>query len=218
VGNNPIGYSDPTGHMRIEGGTGGSAYTPKPHPIKKPKPEDNGGGGSKGEGKGNGNQCGQGGVFDCPQKPNACYGNTVCMDYPNIDLHPYDIINPLVVGRSLVYSDNGEIIGYRNVSMIPDYQNFTFHAKILGAFTIRQLIYEATTNLMAKNFEFLGKAAAATTLKSITNALLVYDLAKLGNQVVTFESLGVKIGPIIPQRMLSPIPNVADPRGYFGIP
>jgi hypothetical protein len=43
VGNNPIGYSDPTGHMRIEGGTGGSAYTPKPHP--KPKPEDNGGGG-----------------------------------------------------------------------------------------------------------------------------------------------------------------------------
>ncbi len=39
MGNNPVGYNDPSGHMRIDGGIGGSVYTPKPKPRPKPKPD-----------------------------------------------------------------------------------------------------------------------------------------------------------------------------------
>lgn len=42
VNNNPVRYVDPSGHMRIDGGTGGSAYTPKPHSLPKLKPTNDG--------------------------------------------------------------------------------------------------------------------------------------------------------------------------------
>jgi hypothetical protein len=211
VGNNPVNFNDPTGHMTDDGDDGGGKCDKQCLEKLNKKDDD-----SK---KRNGNQCGQGGVFDCPQRPNACYRNTVCMVSPKIDLHPYDIIDPLIVGVSLIHSDNGEITGYRHITAVSDYQNYTIHWEILNPqFVFQKVVDEGISRTIEQNFEFMGKTAASSAFHKISVVLNVYDVLKVGNQFITFKSANIKIGPIIPQRTNLPMPEVADPRGYFGIP
>jgi len=212
VNNNPLRYTDPTGHMCSDpentknGFCEGSANVKTK--IGNTMVDGNGKTNYGNSSKGKENKDDSAGMPYGPPAQIACYRNRACTNTPNIDLHPYNIINPVIAGRTLVYSENGEVTGYRDITTVPNYQNFTIHPEILNPkFVFGKLVDEATTNLIEKNLLFLGKTGAAATFKKLNTVLLWVDVAKTGNQLITFETQSVKIGPIIPQRTGSPLPD-----------
>ena len=213
VNNNPLRYNDPTGHMCSDpddetGFCEGSANVKTK--IGNSMIAGNGKTNYGNSSKGKENIDESAGLPYGPPAPLACYRNRACTNTPNIDLHPYDIINPVIVGRTLVYSENGEVAGYRDITTVPNYQNFTIHPEVVNPkFVFGKLVDEATTNLIEKNFIFLGKTGAAAAFKKLNIALLGVDVAKIGNQLITFETQSIKTGPIVPQRTGSPLPNLS---------
>ncbi|GAB1471722.1 hypothetical protein MASR2M66_26000 [Chloroflexota bacterium] len=132
-----------------------------------------------------------------PSNPNACIKNQACIYENGIVLHPIDIVNPQIIGINFVYSNNDEIIGYSYLTAILDYRTTIFHWEMLNwKFWVQKLVDEASTNTMEQNLKYLGKESAAGIFRKITIALTVYDILKISNEFITFDSQGFRNGPI----------------------
>ena len=149
-----------------------------------------------------------------PPAPLACFRNSICMETPNIIMSPSDVMFLSMVGRVIIYSPEGKVIGLKEIYVRPNLKSPTVHLDIVPQWIGRQIIDNIGVELIKINLILLLQPEAAAAVDVASKIQTAYDVINLADKLVTFRSNGLKTGPYIPV-INAPIPNIATPFDNF---
>ncbi len=191
VNNNPVRYNDPTGHgvdCGIGEGCMGNQTNPNDSPAHELSNTELGTTETEEE-------CGKGGRYDCPQDGK----HTPYIQEPDFSLHPTNFAFAPEIGRVLIYSPDGIVIGYQIVWYVPDnYEGIDLNADTSWS--------DMVGFGFAVGAELLGYTPVSRGILVLTGLNLLNNMVLFGGHLQTSDVIYLPAHPIEPPTMQFPDP------------